>query len=202
MTGTQNLLSMVKDRLSEKRFLHTVSVAKCAVELSEFCGLDSKFEAEIASLLHDITKEFSFDEQMQIIRDKKIPLDKEDFDSVGVLHSFTAPFVIISDFPEYATEKVLSAVKNHTLGAPDMSVLDEIVFLSDFIEDTRTYEASVSLRQFVFSNMKKGQFSENILVLHKACVKAIDATVINLIKNNKPINSKNILTRNALLSKI
>jgi HD superfamily phosphohydrolase YqeK len=119
-----------------------------------------------------------------------------------VLHSFTAPLFIKKYFSEFATENVISAVRYHTLGAPEMSVFDEIVFLADFIEDTRTYDASISLRNFVWSNMRSGEFDTNVKVLHLACVKAIDYTIINLIENKKKINSKNILTRNALLSKI
>ena len=192
----------VRKRLSEKRFNHTVSVAECAVKLADFCEPESKFEAEIASLLHDITKEHSADWHIDLLTREKYSLDSEDVSNPGVLHSFTAPYVIKSDFREYANDKILSAARNHTLGAPEMTVLDEIVFLADFIEETRTYDASVELRKYVYGNMKDGQIENNVLILHKACIIAIEKTVINLINTNKPINSKNILTRNALLGKI
>ena len=202
MTPIEILKGKVKIRLSEKRFLHTVSVAKCALKLADFCEKESKSEAEAASLLHDITKEYALEKQLEILSSHKISVDNEDIASVGILHSFTAPVVIMSDFPDFATERILSAVRNHTIGSPDMTVFDEIIFLADFIEDTRTYDASVSIRRFVFENMKHEDTVGNVKILHKACIMAIDATLINLINNNKPINSKNILTRNALLSKI
>ena len=196
------LRQKVSERLSEKRFLHTVSVAKCAVKLAELCKIESKYEAEAASLLHDITKECSFDEHIRLIKKQNIFLDEEDIKNEGVLHSFSAPEVIKTDFAQFATDKIISAVRYHTLGSPSMTVFDEIIFLADFIEDTRAYDASIALREFVFSNMKEGDAEANILFLHKACIKAIDATLLHLIDTNKSINSKNILTRNALLSKI
>lgn len=192
----------VKDRLSEKRFLHTASVANAAVRLADYCIPEYKDEVEAAAFLHDITKEYSEQEHINIIKSKKIPLDAEDFESSAILHSFTAPEIIKRDFSFFATERVLSAVYNHTIGSPDMSLFDEIIFIADFIEDTRTYDSSIKLRKYVWDNMKYGELEENVKTIHKACIKAIDFTVINLIENKKRINSKNILTRNALLSKI
>lgn len=198
----EKLRKAVEKRLGKKRFLHTLGVAKSAVKLAQMCENESKCEAEIAGLLHDITKELTFDEQISILQSHSVKLDCEDLECACVLHSFTAPLIIKADFSEFATEKVLSAVRNHTIGSPDMSVFDEIIFLADFIEETRTYDACVLLRDFVFKNMKPGDYQNNVRILHLASVSAIDRTIINLIENKKAINSKNILTRNALLSKI
>ena len=201
-TDLTALREQVRLRLSEKRYLHTLAVENCAVLLCEMCMPDKKDEAAVAALLHDITKELSPSEQRNLLNEGKIFLDSEDSESEGVLHSFTAPIMVKRDFPDFATQNVLSATRYHTLGAPEMSVFDEIIFLADFIEDTRTYESSVKLRKFVWENMRPHEHKENILVLHSACIRAIDSTVLNLIENKKAINSKNILTRNALLSKI
>ena len=192
----------VRSRLSEKRYAHTLAVEDCAVRLCEMCIPEEKSEIAVAALLHDITKELTVSEQRMLLNEGGVVLDNEDFESVGVLHSFTAPIMVKKDFSDFMTENVLAAIRYHTLGAPDMSVFDEIIFLADFIEDTRTYNSSVELRKFVWESMRRGETQNNILVLHSACIRAIDFTVLNLIENKKKINSKNILTRNALLSKI
>lgn len=189
-------------RLSEKRYFHTLAVERCAIALSEMCLPDAESELSAAALLHDITKELSTDEQRILLNEENVVLDKEDFESTGVLHSFTAPIVVKKEFPEFSTQNVLSAIRYHTLGSPEMSLFDEIIFLADFIEDTRIYDSSVKLRKFVWENMRPEEKERNILILHQACIGAIDATIRNLIENKKAINSKNILTRNALLSKI
>ena len=131
-----------------------------------------------------------------------ITLDAEDKECGQIWHSYTAEYIVLRDFPQYADKKLLSAIKNHTVGSQNMTVFDEIIFLADFIEKTRTYEPSVKLREFVFSNMRSGFVLENIRTLHIAVIKAIDYTVSHLEKNKNTVNSKTLLTKNALLSKI
>ena len=198
----EGLAKEVSRRLGERRFKHTKGVAACASRLAELCEIDSKIEAEIAAYLHDITKEYSLDEQMALIEGYGIKLDEEDLKSPAVFHSFTAPVVIGSEFSEFATDKILSAVRLHTLGSPDMTEFDEIIFLSDFIEETRSYPACIKLREFVFANMKEGCPEANIEILHRAVISAIDSTVSNLTESGRFVNSKNMLTKQALLSKI
>lgn len=198
----EELKKEIKGRLSEPRYLHTLGVSRAAIRLAEFCAPQLTQEAEVAALLHDVTKEYPREEQLRIINDFNVALDDEDKSYPAVLHSFTAPEIIKREFSKFATKNVLSAVFSHTLGAPDMSVFDEIIFLADFIDDTRSYDSSASVRKFVFENMIGGKTEHNQKVLHKACVMSIDFTVDHLKKNEKNINSKNILTRNALLSKI
>ena len=195
------LSSAVKERLSPKRYTHTAAVADAAKRLSSYCLPDSENEIEAAALLHDIAKEYSTEELVSLLEGSGKSISSEDLLSPAVLHSFAAPIVIRRDFPDFATENILSSAYNHTIGAPDMSVFDEIIFLADYIEDTRTYEHCKRVREYVYSMLGSDR-GENIKALHKACVMAIDYTLIHLIENKKPINSKNILTRNALLSKI
>ena len=197
-----SLREQIRARLSENRYLHTLAVEECAIRLSKLCIPDKESEVAAAALLHDITKELSPQEQKAILDEESILLDEEDYDSVGVLHSFTAPIIAKKEFSSFATENVISAIRYHTLGSPEMSVFDEIIFLADFIEDTRTYDSSVKLRRFVWENMLPCESEKNISVLHSACISAIDCTVLHLIEHKKKINTKNILTRNALLSKI
>lgn len=189
-------------RLSEKRFRHTLGVCRAATDICELCGFDFSREAECAALLHDIAKEYSRDELISMIKEEGIALEREDLSSDGVLHSFAAVHVIKRDFPDFATENILSAVFNHTVGAADMTLFDEVIFLSDFIEDTRTHTPCKELRKYFFDNTKIGAFDENVKLLHIASVKSIDYTLKSLAERNLPVNSKCILTRNALLSKI
>lgn len=206
MTFSDNDLELlrksIKDRLSSERFCHIIGVVKSAVKLAKLCLPERVKEAEAAALLHDITKEYSLEEQYSLIEEFNIELDEDDRISPAVLHSFTAPSVIKRDFPVFSTREILDAVYNHTIGSPEMTVFDEIIFLADFIEDGRKYGSCILVRNYVYDNMKFGDTVANTIILHKACVKAIDYTLENLKQKNKPINKKNILTRNALLSKI
>ena len=190
----------VGQRLSEKRYLHTLGVAECAVRLAELCLPECRKYAEAAGLLHDITKELPTEEQKELLILSGETLDLRE--SEGVLHSLTAPYVIKRDFPCFSDEKILSAVYNHTMGAPDMTILDEIIFLADFIEEGRSYEASVRVRNFVFSGVKEGKFEENINILHRACLMEIASTIENLTRKNMRINEKTLKTKSALEKRI
>ncbi len=199
-TEIEKLTHEVGKRLSEKRFLHTLGVRRCALRLAELCMPEYSDSLEVAALLHDITKELPREEQYRLLSlsGETVCLDG----SVGVLHSLTAPYVIKRDFPSFSEPIILGAVYNHTTGSPDMSTFDEIIFLADFIEETRTYEPSVLTRDFVFRNMSDGKYEENIKILHRACLMEIDATIKSLTSKNMRIDERTLKTRDALEKRI
>lgn len=201
----QRLLDLKKSvsaRMSEERFLHTLGVLETALHLAEFCMPASKFEIAVSALLHDVTKELSLEEQKALIKSSDYRISREDFLAPETIHALTAPIAIERDFPEFMTEKIINAVKHHTVGSPDMSLFDEIIFLSDFIEPGRKYESCLSLRKEVYEGLCDESKEKNIFLIHNAVIKAIDFTIINLIKNKRFISPKTVLTRNALLDKI
>ena len=197
-----DLILRVKRRMSEKRFAHTLSVMDTALMLADHTVPESRNVVSVAALLHDIAKEIPIDDQIAFLEREGETISEFDLQSKGVIHSYTAPYVVQRDFREYATSEVLSAVRNHTLGDPDMSFVDEIIFLADFIEASRGYKTCIELRQNVVENLSKNNFSENVLLIHSACIEEIDSTLKMLLSEKKFINPKIILTRNALLSKI
>ena len=194
------LRKKVKSRLSDERYRHTLGVEKCAVYLAELCLPGFENEIAAAAILHDVTKELSVDEQLLIIQKAGILLSEDEKSSPQIFHSFTAPYVILKDFSDFATENVLSAVRRHTTGDVDMSVFDLIIFLSDFIEENRTYKSCVELRDFVFSNIKPNDINGNIKLLSIASLREIDITISNLISKNRVITNKTIFLRNRLLT--
>jgi predicted HD superfamily hydrolase involved in NAD metabolism len=144
MKYTENQIDFLRlevgKRLSAKRFSHTLGVERMAVKIGEKCLPDRIDELRVAALLHDISKEYSEAEHLELIKTYNFSLSDEDLASPQLWHSITAPFVVMRDFPEFRGEDILSAVRNHTVGAPSMSVFDEIILLSDYIEDGRRYE--------------------------------------------------------------
>jgi predicted HD superfamily hydrolase involved in NAD metabolism len=196
------LRKKIKNLISEKRYDHTLGVEECAVSLSKKCLPGFEFEIAAAALLHDVTKELSSGEQLSLLLLSDIHLTDDELQSPEIFHSLTAPYVIKRDFSEFATRNVLSAVENHTVGAPDMSVFDEIIFLSDYIETGRKYDSSKKLHNYVFENLSDSDIESNIAILHEASLISINCTIDNLISKKRFIIPKTILTRNALLAKI
>ena len=157
-TERKKILSSLRDemsvRLSEKRFLHTLGVEKCASYLAEVLLPGKKFELCVAALLHDVAKELPIDEQIGLVKSAPQKYRREGYISPQVLHSFAAPGLILRDFPELATSDVLSATLKHTVGDGAMSVFDIIIFVSDYIEEGRSYSSSIKIREQLFSALK------------------------------------------------
>lgn len=199
-TKHEALINKVKARLSPKRFEHTLGVCRMTEILAEQCLPKRKNELAVAALLHDIAKELTVEEQMQIISKEHIILTPAD--TTAVLHSYVAPYIVKNEFSDFATPDILSAVANHTVGAADMSVFDEIIFLSDYIEEGRTYNDCVETREYVLSSLIDGNLEANLNVLHTACVMSIDRTCKNLVEKGKIVNPRSLDAKEALLSKI
>ena len=167
----------VGERLSKKRYLHTLGVENAACYIASFFEDLDASELAVAALLHDITKEYSEAEHKDVLKSNREAGD-EMCGVSAALHSLTAPYVVESDFPEYATSNILSAVRNHTLGCPEMSIFDEIIFISDYVEDGRTYPACVDVREMLYNDLKKAESqAECVIALHRAVVRSLEYTV-------------------------
>lgn len=132
-----NYYSLAENTLSEYRFNHSKMVAKAAVQLAEKYGEDST-KAELCGILHDITKEMSVNYQLQLLSDNGIMLDSVTSCNHKILHAVSGAayceFVLgIKDL------EVLGAVRYHTTAKADMSLLEKIVFVADFISEDRSY---------------------------------------------------------------
>lgn len=195
------LREKVKLRLSEKRFRHTLGVEKMAAHLADFCLPERKASLRAAALLHDIAKELSHAEMLDLIQKEGIKLTEEELLAEPTLHSFASVYLIKRDFPKFSDAEILSACKNHTLGDADMSIFEEIIFISDYIEEGRAYEDSVKLRERVLSSLSSER-ENNLKLLHFAVASSIESTISHLEKQGKYINPKTVLTKKAFLSKI
>ena len=193
----------VKQRLSEKRYKHTLGVEKMARALGEILIPEKIDELSVAALLHDIAKEMTYEDHLKLISESSISYSDDDLATRPALHSFAAAPVVQRDFPEYATKDILSAVTNHTLGAPNMSVFDEIIFISDYAEEGRTYYSCIEVNRNLFDNLRSHKpYDENIRILHEASLKAVRSTISSLSVRKEKINTRTMLTKQYLEEKL
>lgn len=196
------LRTEVKNTLSDDRYRHTIGVEKAAALISEKCLPDMLYEIRVAALLHDISKEYSVAEQIDMIENASVDHTDEDLLSPAVLHSLTAPILIKKNFPEYARGDVLSAVLNHTTGSADMSLFDEIIFVSDYVEEGRRYPECIAVREELFERFRAAKDTEEcIFALHDATISALNNTIISVVKRGLFLHPKTVLTRNAFLGR-
>ena len=194
----EDLRIAVSARVSEKRFSHILGVERCAVSLGKIFLPDSVDELAAAALLHDVTKEIPTDLQIKMLEEAGFALTEEDKSTEGVLHSFTAPIVIKRDFPQFATDNVLLAVGNHTVGRENMSIFEKIIFISDYAEDTRRYESCKQVRRALFDGIEDLGGDDLIKRLDMAMLMSVDGALSALERMGQRINSRMYLTRNSL----
>lgn len=185
--------------MSEKRFVHTLGVKNMASFLGSQLGLDVS-ELMAAALLHDVAKEIPIDIQIDMLESNGFSLTDEDRATPGIIHSFSAPIVVRRDFPEFATPNVLNAILFHTVGAPDMSVFEKIIFISDYTEENRIYDSCVSVRKLLLNGFDKLTYDEKIKRLDEACVASLEGVFDAINRAGKLVNSRMIATINSFNS--
>lgn len=128
---------LAKNTLSERRYIHSRNVAAAAVRLAKKYGEDI-VKAETAGILHDITKELKYENQLQIVESGGIILDDVCKKSPQLLHAITG-MVYCRDTLGITDTDILNAIKHHTTARANMSLLEKIIFIADFISEERDY---------------------------------------------------------------
>ncbi len=149
-------IELYKDRLisdiGEKRYKHSLRVMNCAEKLSEGKKVD-KEKVKVAAFLHDCAKynEERYMKELNIDNFKEIDPDS----SKSVVHSFLGAEVAKKVY-NVRDEEILKAIKYHTTGNENMSLLEKIVFLADAIEEKRSYPGVEEIRKKASKNLDLG----------------------------------------------
>jgi len=162
-----------------ERYKHSLGVLKESKKLVNFHRFDLDYDKIYKSaLLHDYAKFESYDTYKQIIQDEGLDY-KVLLESSKLFHSLLGPYLIKKELNIF-DEDVLNAVKYHTTGRANMSLLEEIIFLADFIEENRTGKIFEDIREIAYSDFKK------------AIALELELLIKNLTLKNQVINSNTI----------
>ena len=137
---------ILKERLTEKRFYHSLAVAKEAYRLAEKYGCDTK-KAFLAGLLHDICKDDEPNSQLQILNEFGIMIDAVTKNTRKLWHA-VAGSVYLKERLQIADD-IVSAVRYHTTAKANMSLLEKILYLADFTSEERDYPGVDDMRKAV-----------------------------------------------------
>lgn len=148
---------ILKSRMSQRRFNHSVNVCNMAGKLAEKYGAN-KDKAMIAGALHDITKESPPEYHMNIIRKFGIPVTRYDTMSKGILHSITGS-TYAEKVLRIRDRDIINAIRYHTTGRAGMSLLEKVVFVADFISDERDYHGVEKIRKCAWEDLNLGVLS-------------------------------------------
>lgn len=129
----KEMKALLKERVKPTRFKHSVSVAKTAKLMAKAYGVDPDM-AKMAGLLHDWDKALSDEELRDRVDTYGIELDPYMVENMPwLLHGYTGAAALMDTHPEF-DHALYQAIARHTLGAPNMSKLDMIIYVADKIE--------------------------------------------------------------------
>ncbi len=178
---------LIKGRMGEKRYRHSVNVSKEAVRLAEKYGADVQ-KAKIAGILHDVTKETPFDEQLKIITDSGIILDDVQKNSQKLWHSLSGSIFVQKELG-IDDEDIINAIKYHTSGRADMSLLERIIFIADFTSEERDYDGVEIMRKKADESLEEAMafglaytiadLASRNLLIHPNALEAYNQIMIN-----------------------
>lgn len=189
-------MSDLEDRIREdlvrdigiKRFEHSLRVIEVAMKLCDIYKVD-RDKAYISCLLHDCGK---FQDENNLLKHSHkfdIILDEVMMDNKELIH---AP--LSAKIAEYRygidDRDILSAICYHTTGKEDMTLLEKIVFISDYIEPARSFPGVDEVRNLVYKD------------IDRSIVLAMDNTIGFLISRNKLISDRTVNARNDLMISI
>lgn len=198
-----SLREKISSLMSPFRLAHTLGVEEEAVRLGRLYAPEKEDVLRAAALLHDITKEFSPQKQLQLCEKFGIIIPCSAKYAPKTLHAITAAAVIPMEYPSFAEKEVAEAVRWHTTGRENMNITEKLIYLADYIEAGRKFEDCICLREYFYSaEPQKMPQSERLLHLDKTLALSFDMTIRQLLDEGIPIDENTFSARNYLLVSI
>ncbi len=186
--------------MSEKRRRHILAVERMAICLGELYVPEKTALLRAAALLHDLTKEYTAEQHTEILRRAGIELKAVELATPKTLHAMSASVLIPTLYPELADPEVISAVRWHTTGHAQMTLTEKLIFLADYIDDSRKFDDCVRLREeFFFAEPEKMTAEERLLHLDRILTLAYKMTISGLVSDGSCIHPDTLYAYNELV---
>ena len=196
-----SLREEVKGSMSERRFAHTAAVEEMVARLCALYCPEYTLPLRAAALLHDLTKELTPEEQEVLCQAYGIPVDEAQRRSPKTYHAKTGAARITRDFPTFADPIIVNAVRWHTTGHEEMTLTEKLLYLADYIDDTRTFPSCVLLRRYFFGAEPELMTpEERERHLRATLLLSFEHTLKDLAAEGAPIDEDTVRARNSLLA--
>ncbi len=176
----------LQSALSIGRYKHTLGVVETAEKLAVFYGVEVE-KAKIAALLHDCAKDYPSELTTRLCKECHIKIDDVIRKNINLAHGFLGAKVAKKEY-EVHDKEILDAIKYHTFGRENMTLLDKIIFIADYIEPNREDFAGLTeVRKLAYED------------IDKAMIVALQTTIqFTEAKKNPNKNTVHTLSREAL----
>lgn len=178
---------LLKNRLTPKRYNHSLCVADEAVRLAEKYGGDTE-KAYLAGLLHDITKNATQEEHLHIFEEFGIILNSVEKNAEKLWHAISGA-AFIEHKLNICDNEIITAVRYHTTARKNMTLLEKLLYLADFTSADRDYDDVDVMRQKVD------------ISIQSALEYALSYTINDLVSQNKPLHLDTVEAYNEITLK-
>ncbi len=185
---------ILRDKLDDYRFLHSLNVAESAAVLALMYGADEE-KGYFAGLVHDIMKNATKEEQLQIMEKGGIILSRTEKNNPKLWHAMAGEAYLRTKMG-ITDDEILSSVRYHTTGKAGMSLLDKIIYIADYISAERNYpdvdvmrqlaltkdldEAALYALKYSFTSLSKDE-----RLIHPDSVEYYNELIINKMEKEK-----------------
>lgn len=177
----------LKKILTPKRFKHTINVVEAADKLARTFGCD-RDQAKLAALLHDCAKNLTDEQQLKCAKQHQLKIDRVSQNDPQLLHGPVGS-VLAGERYGIRDPAIQNAIDCHTTGCKNMSTLDKIIYLADYIEKDRSFPGVNLIRQMAETD------------LDGATIMALTNSICHVAQTGALIHKRTIDARNDLIIK-
>jgi predicted HD superfamily hydrolase involved in NAD metabolism len=183
----QKLKTILKTKLDNERYEHSLRVAELAQRLSQMHHADTA-KAQTAALLHDVSRFLDRAEMLEYAKKLNFKISASEAAEPKLLHARLSRYLAEKEFGVTDPE-ILAAIEYHTVGRPNLGLLEKIVYVADHAEAGRDHPEAEKVRTLALKNL------DGAIALSTGC------TLDYLKKHNLPVDERTVET-NRFYSKI
>ncbi|UNK20006.1 bis(5'-nucleosyl)-tetraphosphatase (symmetrical) YqeK [Paenibacillus sp. N3/727] len=183
----EQLIEAVSSQMPEKRWIHTKGVMETAVKLAGQYGANPE-KADLAAILHDVAKYWPVLKLKEVLVDNGLNDELLQHDK-QLWHAEVGAFVAERDYG-ITDREVLDAIRYHTSGRAQMTLLEKVVCLADYMEPGRDFPGVNNIRELANHS------------LEEALAAGFDSTISLLVSRKQIIYPLTVLARNDLIKQL
>lgn len=180
----EKLEKIIETKLSSKRYYHSICVMERCAQLAEKFHVDIK-TAKKVGIVHDIAKEMSDSEKLQYVKDNDIKIDEVEKENIGLLHAKIGANIAQKNFG--FSKEMVDAIKEHTTGSTNMTLLSKILFIADRTSKDRNFPDIE-----VLNNLLEENIDEAVLYI-------LNKKIQLQIEKRQSMHPDSIIARNSIL---
>lgn len=187
MWSEDKITDYLKNNLNKERYEHSLRVKDTSIELANVYNEDID-KSKFAALIHDCAKNMSPGEIIDTVKKENYDIDEVSMKSPSIMHGLAAS-IIAKNLMNVHDEDILNAVAYHTTGRKNMSTLEKIIYIADYIEPMRNFDEVKELRRLAYND------------LDEALLLSFNNTIKYVISKGQLLHKDTIEARNYMLMK-